>query len=415
MRHGSTALVLLLLAGLHGAAAAPANSRSDGNRREGSDSERDPLRERRALRPGGSESARPAREHDLRATRDLNFAHGNDGEGERGKLRQAAEKQPERQAQRRQRPSEATPGASREDVPITRAEREIYDGKVTDPKSGDKTKEDVVGTLVDHQRAALHEAAVAIDGKGGANDAGRQERDTAVKRLRGESHETGKGEHVDWQTCVYDGALHENAARYATMTARIRDFKPEAVFGVERGGAFVAEVVGAGDAGLRTKVETIAKSDSSNKQEKHNQNAESLRREIEARIKPGQENHFVIVDVYMGGGFANAVHSMLKDLVAKHDNVSVDTHWLRETIGLADSESTGGAPTMRNLEPRLREHMYPVRFALGDDAGQILAGKTSEALHLFNSGGVITQNVAPKAGETSRDVLVALLSGNRKP
>jgi hypothetical protein len=299
-------------------------------------------------------------------------------------------------------PSKPQPGTSPRQAsaaPLSTAEKALYATK-------DASRQP---RLLAEQRTKLFAIAEALDGKEG-HPIDRGERDQALQLRGGVQESNARYGHVDWQTCIYRPVLDANRARFHEMARNIAEFKPDAIIGLQRGGVFVAEVLGQTDASLQGKITNIDKLGDANDQ--HTANANQIADEIERRINEKQTK-FVVVDISMSGSFQRNLNKKLKVLVSKYPEVNIQTHWLRETIGLAAGEITGGSATVQDIASGLSVHDYPLRFVLGDDAGQILEGGKHEALHIFDHEGVITNRVAPHGEETARDLLVSLLSGKR--
>ena len=119
-----------------------------------------------------------------------------------------------------------------------------------------------------------------------------------------------------------------------TLRERIRTAKPHAVLSVERGGAFLAEVLASAGGDFPPSVAVPKKVTPRPGQEDKVERTPHLEAEIRRRIANG-ETHFAIVDFYMGGHFAEELETMFLRLHADFPELPLrfEPMWLRETHG----------------------------------------------------------------------------------
>ena len=72
-----------------------------------------------------------------------------------------------------------------------------------------------------------------------------------------------------------------------------------------------------------------------------------LEAEIRRRITELDQKRFAIVDFYMGGVFAEELHTMITAIVRDHPHVEFEVMWMRETFGF---ERVVIRPTRADLE-----------------------------------------------------------------
>ena len=133
---------------------------------------------------------------------------------------------------------------------------------------------------------------------------------------------------------VAETALEQNAIAVEALRERIRTAKPHAVLSVERGGAFLAEVLAGGGGDFPPSVAVPKKVTPRPGQEDKVERTPHLEAEIRRRIADG-ETHFAIVDFYMGGHFAEELETMFLRLHADFPELPLrfEPMWLRETHG----------------------------------------------------------------------------------
>jgi hypothetical protein len=138
---------------------------------------------------------------------------------------------------------------------------------------------------------------------------------------------------ADLEGLIATQSLVENILAVQQMRENIQGIAPDAVISVQRGGAFVAEVLAHGDASFPPSV-AVPKAVSIEDGNRVERRWPHIEAEIVERMRRGQRK-FVIVDVYMGGHFIEELRAMagrLRGLEGGED-IEIHTMWLRETHG----------------------------------------------------------------------------------
>ena len=284
---------------------------------------------------------------------------------------------------------------------------------------------------------------------------------------------------ADLEGMVSTQSLEENIIAVEDMRAQIHEIAPDAVLSVQRGGAFLAEVLAHGDPNFPQSipVEKAIVQENGNEVERRVPN-------IEAAIRAGLENGqrtFVIVDFYMGGHFAEELENMAIRLsgLPNADGLKIHTMWLRETHGydvLAGGAVEPGEPLPRITREHLNEGVtfvagrgtrelvglaladtraffravssespavtlpvikgnadnlpvlqvwhYPVGIVLGDDMDTVFDPDSTRPIKLFDRDGNVTHVIKPgmriPGAETgifrnTRDIVLHLMTGGKLP
>lgn len=270
---------------------------------------------------------------------------------------------------------------------------------------------------------------------------------TAVRSLRDASG--------DLQNLVPKTMLEQNVAAIRMMREDLVQLRPDAVLGVDSGGAFLAEVLSRGfhDFPATKTLPVLVRLPGG---EVVTRRTTHLEAEIRGRIALGQ-SRFAIVDSYMGGGFAGELQRMIGRVLADHPHVEFYPAWLREMHGFdrvvtgtlrealkAELRGQGGftaplralalagsegeferlvvpQPRRAALESeRVRPLVYPVDVIVGDDMRCVKFDPMSrEPIRIFDRNGRIVQEIPvgtrdPETGEpllTTRAILLRLLQG----
>jgi len=126
------------------------------------------------------------------------------------------------------------------------------------------------------------------------------------------------------------------------------------------------------------------------------------------RLIDGGARRIVIVDVYMGGRTASELRDVvLRPLGSRPGNAGVqfEMRWLQELMGFEGSPAQGltnrGAVSSRT---------HKVRMAIGDDMDIVFTPDSREPITIFGRDGRIVETIYPPAGQTTRDVMIDLLS-----
>jgi hypothetical protein len=261
---------------------------------------------------------------------------------------------------------------------------------------------------------------------------------------------------------VSQAAVQENSIAIGYMREHLLESRPDAVLAVERGGAFLAEVLNDGAAGFPATV-TVPKSATPRPgQDDLVQRTPHLEAEIRRRIALG-ETRFAVVDVYMGGHFASELEAMFHRLQADFPDhgLAFEALWLRETHGY--ETLAGRRPNRAELEQgvvysripaftvselqgerRLRIRLrsegvtlptvsgnaghadfirvidFPVSVVLGDDMRTVFDPDSTHPIRIFDRSGRLVREIAvgtpdPVTGRAlrnTREIMVRVMQGH---
>ncbi|MBL8398435.1 MAG: DUF4157 domain-containing protein [Candidatus Accumulibacter sp.] len=238
--------------------------------------------------------------------------------------------------------------------------------------------------------------------------ASRADRQGVIGKVR-TPHGQARGE---LEGFVLDSVLAENQRAFGELIKQLREENPDIIVGMEQGGAFLADVIAAGDPVLARRVRhmPVHKTPAGEKFDGPKMQAEFQ------RLIDGGARRIAIVDSYMGGTTAAALRDdVLGPLARREGNGGIDfhTHWLRETFGFRAGGTMG--ELRGQVNPRspggsqLHSDQRQVRLVLGDDMQIVYNPNSHEPITLFDSAGRITRVEYPRPGETTRDVLIRLL------
>jgi hypothetical protein len=251
--------------------------------------------------------------------------------------------------------------------------------------------------------ARLAELAGTIETSGST----REQRQDVIGALR-TPHNAERGE---LEGFVLDTVLAENQRAFAELITTLRTENPDIIVGMERGGAFLADVVGSGDADLGPRVRHMpVHLDAEGKKF----DGPAMQAEFQRLIDSEGASRIAIVDSYMGGTTASALRDqVLLPLARTNPGVRVDVHWMRETLGFEAGGTMGalrgvprrGTPGGVQIEVDQRQ----MRLVLGDDMEIVYTPDSREPITIFDRDGRILRAEYPRPGETTRDVLIRLL------
>ncbi|GLZ02380.1 hypothetical protein Acsp02_96310 [Actinoplanes sp. NBRC 103695] len=143
-----------------------------------------------------------------------------------------------------------------------------------------------------------------------------------------------------------------------------------------------------------------------------------MHRAFVALIEGGASN-LAMVDVYMGGTTGRALRdTIFKPILRDHPGITFKTYWIRETMGLGTEESGGttlqpNTAKFKDTQPnadRVTTAEIHVRLALGDDMTVVLDGDHRAPIVIFDRRGRIVRKLTPRGGQTTRQLLVELLT-----
>jgi hypothetical protein len=210
---------------------------------------------------------------------------------------------------------------------------------------------------------------------------------------------------------VLDTVLAENQRAFGELIAQLRGEQPDAIVGMEQGGAVLVDVIRASDATLAPRVRhmEVHKTAAGEKFD-----GPAMQAEFQ-RVIDGGARRIAIVDAYMGGTTASALRDqVLMPLARANKGVNFDIHWMRETLGF---RPIGGAigdlrgqPNPRSPEgTQINVDQRQVRLVLGDDMEIVYSPDSRDPITLFDSSGRVVRVEYPRPGETTRDVLIRML------
>ena len=207
-----------------------------------------------------------------------------------------------------------------------------------------------------------------------------------------------------YQRAILNTVLRTHARQLAALRKVLRDFAPDAIFGTDRGGAFLAETATVGDAQLGARVAAIK------------QPTAALEvKEIESRVaelyKAGKRR-FVFTETYISGSAVRGLkNNALIPLARQYPDAEFLGLWMREGLGL---EPAVGEPSGASLVPisglkNAKAAAFDVPFIVGEDAAQIIEGFGRDPVYIFDSEGRIVEILQPKPNETTRGMIARIL------
>ncbi|MGH7943746.1 MAG: hypothetical protein ACREF9_01850 [Opitutaceae bacterium] len=259
----------------------------------------------------------------------------------------------------------------------------------------------------------------------------------------------------DLEGLVSDIVMEQNAIAVQQMREHIAGSRPDAVLGVERGGAFLAEVLARGAEDFPPSVPIAKHVEPRAGRPDLVQRIPNLESEIRRRITDERQSRFAIVDFYMGGVFAGELQRMFADILRDHPHAQFEVLWMRETFGF---EKAVVRPTRQDLEegiaftgiveivngrmtileaspgvtlpplkgtgqniPQVRATHFPVDVVLGDDMRAVLDQSPTVPIRIFDRDGRIVQEIPvgtpdPETGEplrTTKEIMIRLMQGAR--
>jgi hypothetical protein len=207
-----------------------------------------------------------------------------------------------------------------------------------------------------------------------------------------------------YQRAILDTVLRTHARQLAALRKVLRDFAPDAIFGTDRGGAYLAETATIGDVQLGARVAAIK------------QPTAALEvKEIESRVaelyKAGKRR-FVFTETYISGSAVRGLkNNALIPLAKQYPDAEFLGLWMREGLGL---EPAIGEPAGASVVPisglkNAKAAAFDVPFIVGEDAAQIIEGFGHDPVYIFDSEGRIVEVLQPKPNETTRQMIARIL------
>ncbi len=281
----------------------------------------------------------------------------------------------------------------------------------------------------------------------------RYEAQDVIDSLRNRRRDDRPPRYDDLDGLIHEMALDLNVIAIHQLREHITLTKPDVVLGVERGGAFLAEVLARGVVDFPEAKAIPKHVEEREGQEPAVRRTPNLNAEIRRRITELGQKRFAIVDFYMGGVFAEELHAMIKAIVRDHPHVEFEVMWMRESFGF---ERVVIRPSRRDLEegvaffgriavkdgrlklimaspgvtlpplkgvdpglPQLHVTQAPVDIVLGDDMPSVLAQGSQAPVRVFDKQGRIVAVIPvgtpdPVTGEPlddTREIVRRLMQG----
>jgi hypothetical protein len=202
-------------------------------------------------------------------------------------------------------------------------------------------------------------------GGGGRRFDAREVVDSLRNRIR--NKQTGQPRYGDLEGLVLEMIVEQNQVAMEMMRAHLTRegaAPPHAVLGVERGGAFLAEVLSTGLPGSPDIVAVPKHVEKRPGQPDLVQRTPGLDAEIRRRIEVEGQSRFTIVDFYMGGVFAGELRTMIIGLLHDHPQLEIEVLWMREAHGFERVVFRPGRKE-RSLQPMRTDLEEGVAFAGG--------------------------------------------------
>ncbi|MFD5748777.1 HPC2 multi-domain protein [Streptomyces sp. NPDC127033] len=245
-------------------------------------------------------------------------------------------------------------------------------------------------------------------------EATREERQEVIDKLR-TPHEKKRGE---LEGHVLDSVLTENQRVVATLISQLTREQHDVIVGMERGGAFLSDVIAKGSRVLASKtlkIPVYRAAEGSNRKF----DRERMQEQFQKMIDSGARS-IALVDVYMGGRTADSLRDeVFKPLMKKNEGVKFRVHWVREMMGFEEKSERGGTVLKRTrgvvgkespYHERLISKEHLVRMALGDDMEVAFDPEARTPITVFDRQGRIVQKWHPRRGQSTRDLLIELLN-----
>jgi hypothetical protein len=105
----------------------------------------------------------------------------------------------------------------------------------------------------------------------------------------------------------------------------------------------------------------------------------------------------------------------MQPLTKEYPNLEFRVHWLREQMGLPNGKLRGTVRPTQQGGDRINVREHGVRMAIGDDMTMVFDPTSQKGITVFDKDGNVLKTYEPEGSQTSRDVLIDLLTGKRKP
>jgi hypothetical protein len=198
------------------------------------------------------------------------------------------------------------------------------------------------------------------------------------------------------------------------------------ILGMERYGALLADVLAHGTPQLKAKIAKFTpvvwdKGPSPSTGKKGKFDPASMLGEFRQILGPDKHvsRTIAVVDSYMGGSTTESLlEQVYRPLLAEYPNVKFRNFMIRETFGfkvpgperpvMADLR---GQPKPTETERIEFDTPEDVSMILGDDVSVVFRVNAGEPIRVFDPAGKVVETFVPKAGQSTRDLLIELMNG----
>ncbi len=207
-----------------------------------------------------------------------------------------------------------------------------------------------------------------------------------------------------YQRAILDTVLRTHARQLAALRKVLRDFAPDAIFGTDRGGAFLAETATIGDAQLGARVAAI-------RQRTAALEVVDIENRVSVLYNAGKRR-FAFTETYVSGSAVRGLkNNALIPLAKKYPDAEFLGLWMREGLG---QELAIGEPSGADIVPisglkNAKAAAFDVPFIVAEDATQVIEGFGHDPVYIFNSEGRIVEILQPRPNETTRSMIARIL------
>jgi hypothetical protein len=244
----------------------------------------------------------------------------------------------------------------------------------------------------------------------------------ALKDIRDPFHKKPEDPAPPLEAYVPDFAVGENIKAVLDIRAKLLRDNPDVIVGMERYGSLFADVLAHGHPELQSKIDRFQPvkwtEASTGKKGKFDQ--PSILAEFRRILGPDKATSktVAVVDSYMGGSTTESLlEQVYKVLADEYPNAQFRNYVIRETSGFkVSSDGKAVLPNIRGKPTakytgRVHTEVAEVSVIVGDDVALVYDLDSSEPVRVFDSSGKVIETFAPKAGQTTRQVLIEILNG----
>ena len=191
---------------------------------------------------------------------------------------------------------------------------------------------------------------------------------------------------------LHEADVAENQWAFGAAKKILRNFGPDTLLGIERGGRLMTETAAFGLEGAAARLLVIPKEDPDEEGRKTqlDKSEDYIIKKLMERARRGQRK-FAVVETWFGGGNARfltgAMNGFIQAAAAEGLNVAVAMVFFREKIGFEHAGIDDGI-IARPARRELLSIVIPVRFLAGEDVRAIAeSDKATNPLVIFNDRG----------------------------